>query len=43
MAQLNGTFDANQVEPATDQLPAAWYVAHIAASEIKGNKNFSTL
>lgn len=38
MAQLNGTFDATQVEPAKDQLPAGWYIAHIAASEVKANR-----
>ena len=37
MAQI-GNFDANQVEPAVDQLPAGWYIAQIVASEVKNNR-----
>jgi len=39
MAQLGSTFDATQVQPSSDQLPAGWYTALISASEVKGNKN----
>ena len=39
MAQLNGTFDATQIEPDNDQLPAGLYIAQIIKSEIKTNKN----
>lgn len=37
MAQI-GNFDANQVEPAVDQLPVGWYIAQIVASEVKNNR-----
>lgn len=41
MASLNGTFDANQVEPQGDRsvLPAGDYIAAIAKSEVRDSKS----